>query len=64
MTEDLPHVVYSKTYPHTAVAYYEPNFKAAKARWDSVSSYKTPFLIRACNERWIDPAEAITGPGE
>jgi hypothetical protein len=63
-TEHLPHVVYSATYPHSAVAYYEENFKAAKARWDTVHSYKTPFLIRTCMARSINPADHIGDPSE
>jgi hypothetical protein len=69
MTEDFPHLVYSKEYPITGVSWLCPNYKSAYERWAAQHSYKTPYLIRVVLEppvlgRTIDPAEAITGPGE
>jgi hypothetical protein len=62
--ERLPHVVYSKTHPYSGVAYYCENFPDARARWLTVHSYRTPFLIRQCVAREIDPATALVDPSE
>jgi hypothetical protein len=63
MTEDLPHVVFSREYPINGVAWVCKNYKAAHDQWLTQHSYKTPYLIAVLG-RVIDPSTPVVDVNE
>ena len=63
MTEDRPHVVYSKEYPYAGIAWICPNYKAAFDRWSAQHTHHTPYVIAVLG-RVIDPSTPIVDVNE
>jgi hypothetical protein len=61
--ENLPHVVYSKEYPYTGIAWVCPNYKAAHDRWLAQHTWQTPYLINVIG-REKAPATPVIDPNE
>lgn len=63
MSENKPHIVFSRNYHSAAIAWFCPNYAAAYERWTAQHSLSTPYLIATVG-RVIDPSQPVIDVSE